>query len=70
MDALQDKENAAAWCLEEHRVRFVRSYFSKDRRAMFCEYDAPDAEAVRTAQRTAGMPFERVYATLCIEWDD
>jgi hypothetical protein len=69
MDALQAQEDRFAWCLEQHRVTFVRSYFSKDRRRMICEYEAPDAEAVRAVQRTAEMPFERIWAAEVFDWD-
>jgi hypothetical protein len=48
-------------CFETHDVRFARSYFSTDRRRMICLFHAPDAEAVRHANRIAGAPFERVW---------
>lgn len=59
---IQALEEAGAGCLDTHRVRFVRTYFSKDCRRMICLYRAPDAESVRIAQREAGMPVERVWA--------
>jgi len=59
---IQALEEAGAGCLETHRVRFIRTYFSKDRKRMLCLYQAPDAESVRIAQREAGMPVERVRA--------
>ena len=59
---IQAIEDAGAGCLETHRVRFVRSYFSVDRKRMLCLYRAPDAESVRIAQREAGMPLDRVWA--------
>lgn len=62
MDELQAREEAAAWCLQEHRVSFLRSFFSADRRRMLCLYRAPDAESVRLAQQSARMPVERVWA--------
>ncbi len=62
MDELQAREEAAAWCLQEHRVTFKRSFFSADRRRMCCFYQAPDAESVRVAQRRAQMPVESVLA--------
>jgi hypothetical protein len=67
---LQAQEDRFAWCLEQHRVTFVRSYFSKDRRRMICEYDAPDAEAVREVQRTASMPFERIWTAEVFDWEE
>lgn len=58
---IQAREDAGAWCLETRHVKFVRSYFSMDRRRMLCLYRAPDAESVREAQRYAGMPVEDVW---------
>lgn len=49
-------------CYESHNVRWLRSFLSADCRRMVCEYQAADAEAVRSANRTAGAPFERVWA--------
>lgn len=59
---LQAREDAHGWCLETRSVKFVRTFFSSDRRRMLCLYAAPDAEAVRQAQREAGMPTDRVWA--------
>lgn len=59
--ALQAIEDRSRWCLDQYRVRFLRTYFSTDRRRMICLYDAPDAEAVRTAQLQAGMPLSRAW---------
>jgi hypothetical protein len=50
------------WCFETHRVTPVRSFLSLDGRRMLCLYAAPDAEAVRLAQREAAMPAERIWA--------
>lgn len=66
---IQAREDQFAWCLEQHRVTFIRSYFSKDRRRMICEYEAPDAETVREVQRTASMPFERIWTAETFEWE-
>jgi hypothetical protein len=59
---IQAMEDRGAWCLDAHGVVFVRTYFSADRTRMLCLYEAPDAEAVRMAQATIGMPVERVWA--------
>jgi hypothetical protein len=48
-------------CLEQHRVRWIRTYFSRDRRRMICHYEAADAEAVRIANRSAGAGFDQVW---------
>lgn len=68
--ALQDVqaiEDAGAWCLEAHQVKFARTLFASDRRRMLCLYEAPDAESVRLAQRQAGMPLDDVWAFTPIE---
>jgi hypothetical protein len=62
VEDIQAIEDAGAHCLEAHRVRFVRTYFSRDRRRMLCLYHAPDAESVRLAQHQAGMPLDEVLA--------
>jgi hypothetical protein len=60
-EAIQAIEDRGAWCLEAHSVRFLKSYFSRDRRRMICLYEAPDAESVRLAQQKAQLPFESVW---------
>jgi hypothetical protein len=48
-------------CLGTGGIRWIRSYVSNDRRYGVCEYDAPDAEAVRVAHHTADVPFKRIW---------
>jgi hypothetical protein len=48
-------------CLEAHGARWMRSYLSSDRRRLICEFEAPDAEAVRTSYRSAGIQFDRAW---------
>jgi hypothetical protein len=55
-------EEAKAWCLEQHRVRWARSYVSTDGLRTVCFYQAPDAESVRLAQKEAGLPFDAVWS--------
>ena len=62
LDALQAIEDAATGCLDMHRVTFIKTYFSIDKKRMICQYNAPDAESVRQAQRAAQMPFTHVWA--------
>jgi hypothetical protein len=62
LDDLQAIEDRGAWCLELRNVKFLRTFFSIDRRRMVCLYRAPDAESVRQAQLQAGMPLEDVWA--------
>jgi hypothetical protein len=57
-DAMADQ---LAPCLEGRGVRWVRSYMSVDRRRRVCVFEAPDAEAVRSSYRSAGVAFERVW---------
>lgn len=57
LQALQERVQQGAWCLEQHRVRWVRSWLARDRHTMLCAYAAPDAESVRSAQRQAELPF-------------
>jgi hypothetical protein len=67
LKAVQAIEDAGAWCLEAHHVKFVRTLFSSDHRRMLCLYAAPDAESVRFAQRQAGMPVDDIWAFTRIE---
>jgi uncharacterized protein DUF4242 len=60
---VQATERRGAECLEAHRVRFLKSYVSRDMRRMVCLYEAPDAESVRLAQDKVGAPFVRAWAT-------
>lgn len=62
LEAIQAIEDRNRWCLDTHNVRFVRTFFSTDRKRMLCLYSAPDAESVRAAQRDAAMPVDRVWA--------
>src|SRR2546423_15489435 len=48
-------------CLAAYGARWMRSYLSSDRVRMVCEFEAPDAEAVRTSFRSAGVAFDRVW---------
>ena len=48
-------------CLELRNAMWRRSYISRDKRRMTCEFDAPDAGSVREAMRSAGFKFERVW---------
>lgn len=59
---LEASERAAAWCLDLHRVEFLWHYVADDGKAMVCIYGAPDAEAVRATQTTAGMPYDHIWS--------
>jgi hypothetical protein len=58
--------SAKPWCFETHRVHHTHSFFSRDGKRMLCFYEAPDAEAVRVAQREAAMPADAVWPCAAI----
>jgi hypothetical protein len=62
--AMKDGSRA---CNDAHRVRFLRSLVSADRKRTICEYEAPDAESVRRVSQKAGLPFDRVWPAEVIE---
>ena len=41
-------------------VRWIRSYVSDAEGKIYCEYDAPDVEAVLEHARRAGLPADKV----------
>jgi hypothetical protein len=41
-------------------IRWIHSNLTIDRRKFFCEYEAPDQDAVREAARLAEIPCDRV----------
>ena len=57
-EELTDSAKRLDKCLEAHGARWMRSYLSKDRKRMICEFEAADAEQVRDAARSAGVPFD------------
>ncbi|HXX70283.1 MAG TPA: nickel-binding protein [Polyangiaceae bacterium] len=48
-------------CMQVRSALWRRSSLSLDRLRLICEFEAPDAEAVREALRSAGIKFERVW---------
>jgi hypothetical protein len=61
-EELTATEARMAPCLDLYNVRWVRSYWSADRRRMICEYDAADVASVRNVQREAEAKFDRAWA--------
>ena len=54
-------------CLDTYRVRHLRTYVSMDGKRLICEYEAPDAEAVRAVSQRLRIPYERIWtATVLI----
>jgi hypothetical protein len=41
-------------------VTWIRSYISQAEGKIYCEYDAPNPEAVRKHARLAGLPADRI----------
>ena len=60
-ETVHARAKAARGCLEIHRVKYSRSFFSADRRRMLCFYQSPDTESVRIIQREAGLPADSVW---------
>jgi hypothetical protein len=48
-------------CMKVRDGLWRRSSLSIDRLRLICEFEAPDAERVREALRSAGIAFERVW---------
>jgi hypothetical protein len=57
-------------CLEGRDVVWLRSFVALDRKRRLCIFDAPDAESVREAYRSAGVRFARVWPAEEITEDD
>jgi hypothetical protein len=60
-EELNDAAKRVDKCLEAYGARWMRSYLSKDRKRLICEFEAPDAEAVRTAYRNAAVEFDSCW---------
>jgi len=58
LDAAGHKSNEVLAGMPE--VTWVRSYVSQQEGKIFCEYDAPDEEAIREHARRAGFPCDRI----------
>jgi hypothetical protein len=41
-------------------VVWIKSYISESEGKIFCEYDAPNEEAIREHARRAGLPCDRI----------
>lgn len=41
-------------------ITWVRSHITADGKHSFCEYDAPDEEAIREHSRASGVPFDAI----------
>jgi hypothetical protein len=45
---------------DEIGVQWIRSNLTADGRHSFCEYDAPDEQAIREHSRISGIPFDNI----------
>jgi hypothetical protein len=57
-------------CLDLRNGTWARSYLAADRKRMMCEFEAPDAESVREALRSANVPFDRVWSASVFDASD
>jgi hypothetical protein len=57
-------------CMEVRNGLWRRSSLSLDRLRLICEFEAPDAEAVREALRSAGIKFDRVWTAQVFAVED
>jgi len=65
-EAIQARLHTIEGCHTAHRVRFIRTLLSPDGLRAICEYEAPDAEAVRAVNRQLNAPFERIWTARVI----
>jgi hypothetical protein len=61
LEELEELDASTAVCLQNHRVRFLRTFISADRRRVVCLCLAADAESVRLALRDSKRPVERIF---------
>ena len=58
LDAVGKRSNAVLDTMPG--VVWIRSYVSDTEGKIYCEYDAPDPEAIREHARRAGIPVDRI----------
>jgi hypothetical protein len=63
---IEEMKKKSEWCREKNQVRFIRAYFSPDRKRMICVYEAPDAESVRRYNRQAALPYDAIWTAVII----
>jgi hypothetical protein len=60
-EALMDAGRRSVKALSElPDVRWIRSFVSDAEGKIYCEYDAPSADAIREHARRAGLPVDRI----------
>jgi hypothetical protein len=60
-EALERAAKTLAPCLEVRNIKKLRSVISADRLRGYCEFEAPDAETLREAYRSARIAFRSVW---------
>jgi hypothetical protein len=58
LDAVGKRSNAVL--AEMSGIVWIRSYVSDADGKIYCEYDAPDREAIREHARRAGIPVDQI----------
>jgi hypothetical protein len=58
LDAVGKRSNAVL--AEMSGIVWIRSYVSDAEGKIYCEYDAPDREAIREHARRAGIPVDHI----------
>ena len=65
-DSVADPFRRSPGCFEAHGVRYLKSYFARDRKRMICLYEGPDTESVRRVQDKVKAPFVRAWPAQAI----
>ena len=66
-DALNRLVRSGEWCMGRYSVKLRRHYFARDGSRVVCIFEAPDAEAVRSVGRAAGIDAPRHLWTATVE---
>jgi hypothetical protein len=67
VEVVEAKVRESRGCLSAYRVRHLRTCVSLDGLRTICEFEAPDAEAVRALSQRLGAPYDRVWTAKVIE---
>ena len=66
-EGLRQMRAQLAPCVGVRNIRGIRTVIAEDGTRGFCELEAPDAETVREAYRSARVPFRSVWSAHLIE---
>lgn len=64
------KQTTAAMTQEGTPVRYLRSTFVPGEEKCFCLFEGPSADAVKTANERAQIPFERIVEATLVASED